>query len=200
MIKAVIFDYGGVMKPETHWAEDIALAYKVSAKIVKKKIKPFINSLQKGITKEDEFWKKFSLALKKPIPKNSRNLWRKCVEKNFHIYPEMRRFVKKIRSQRIKTAVLSNSIESHVKVIEKHAGYKNFDIVVLSSRVGLRKPERKIFLLAVKRLKVKPEECIFIDDRDEFLKPAKKLGIRTVLAKNPKQVIHDVSKILKMEI
>lgn len=196
MIKAVIFDYGGVMKPESHWAEDIALVYTVPTKIIKKKIKLFINSLQKGIIKENEFWRKFSLALKKPIPKNSRNLWRRCIERNFHIYPEMRRFVKKIRSQGIKTAVLSNTIESHVKVIEKHRGYKNFNVVVLSSKVGLRKPEPKIYLLTVKRLKVKPEECLFIDDRTEFLKPAKKLGIKTILAKNPKQVIHDVSEIL----
>lgn len=196
MIKAVIFDYGGVMKPESHWVEDIALVYKVPIRIIKKKIKPFINSLQKGIIKENEFWKKFSLALKKPIPNNSRDLWRKLIERNFYIYPEMKRFVKKIRSQGIKTAVLSNTIESHAKVIERHRGYKNFDVVVLSSRVSLRKPEPKIYLLTVKRLKVKPKECIFVDDRNESLKSAKKLGIRTILAKNPKQVIHDVYEIL----
>jgi putative hydrolase of the HAD superfamily len=196
MIKAVIFDYGEVMEPESRCVEDIALAYKVSTRIIKKKIKPFLSIFQKGIIKENEFWNKFSLALKKPIPKNSRDLWRECIERNFHIYPEMKRFVKKIKSQGIKTAVLSNTIESHVKVIEKHRGYNNFDVVVLSCREKLRKPEPKIYLLTVKRLKVKPKECIFIDDRNEFLKPAKKLGIKTILARNPKQVIHDVYNIL----
>jgi putative hydrolase of the HAD superfamily len=108
----------------------------------------------------------------------------------------MRRFVKEVRSKGIKTAVLSNTIESHAEVIKNHGGYKNFDVVMLSNRVKLRKPEPKIYLLVVRRLKVKPRECIFVDDRKEFLKPARRLGIRTVLARNPRQVIHDIRKIL----
>jgi putative hydrolase of the HAD superfamily len=63
----------------------------------------------------------------------------------------------------------------------------------------MRKPELKIYRLTLKKLKVKPEECIFIDDKEKNLKPAKKLGIKTVLAKNPKQVIRDVCKILRIK-
>lgn len=36
-----------------------------------------------------------------------------------------------------------------------------FDALVLSSRVGLKKPDRSIFELALKRLRVAPSECIF---------------------------------------
>ena len=110
----------------------------------------------------------------------------------------MIRFVKKIRSKGIKTAVLSNTIESHLRVIRNPLGYKAFDVVISSCRVGARKPEIKIYKILLKKLKAKAKECIFIDDLNENLKPAKKLGMKVVLAKNPKQIIKDVSKILRL--
>ena len=45
MIKAVIFDYGNVMKPESRCMRDIILAYKVSARIIKKKIIMSLNQI-----------------------------------------------------------------------------------------------------------------------------------------------------------
>jgi epoxide hydrolase-like predicted phosphatase len=195
MIKAVIFDYGGVILKSPRCIESIARVYKVPKEVVAKKMRPILDLFQKGVITENKFWQKLSLVLRKPIP-NKKDLWRECIEKDFHIYPEMRRFVKKIRSQGIKTAVLSNIIKPHIGVIKKHLGYKDFDDVILSCRIGMKKPEPRIYLLTVKRLKVKPKECIFIDDRNKFLKPAKRLGIKTILARNPKQVIHDVYNIL----
>jgi len=195
MIKTVIFDYGGVILKSPHCIESIARVYKVPKEVTAKKMRPILNLFQKGVIAENKFWQKLSLVLRKPIP-NKKDLWRECIEKDFHIYPEMARFVKKIREMRIKTLALSNVIEPHIGVIKKHLGYKDFNTVILSCRVGMRKPELKIYKLALKKLKVKPEECIFIDDQNENLKPAKKLGMKVILAKNPKQVIRDVSEIL----
>lgn len=198
MIKAVIFDYGGVVKSSSgdDAVKDIAVAYGVSRKIIIKKIRPIIRLFQKGLITENRFWKKSSSSLRRPIPKNKKDLWRKIYEKTFRIYPEIISFIKKIKTQSIKTAVLSNTIKPHVEIIVKHNGYKNFDVVILSCRVHLQKPDPKIYLLTAKRLGIKPKECIFIDDEEKNLKSAKKLGMKTVLAKNTKQVINSVSRIL----
>lgn len=198
MIKAVIFDYGGVILKSPHCVEPIARAYKVSKEVAGKKMRPILDLFQKGFITENKFWQKFSLVLRKPIP-DKKDLWRECIEKDFLIYPEMAKFVKKLREMRIKTSVLSNTIEPHIKVIKKHLGYKDFNTLIFSCRVGTRKPELGVYKLALKKLKVKPEECIFIDDKNRNLKPAKKLGMKVILAKNPKQVIHDVSKILRIK-
>jgi FMN phosphatase YigB (HAD superfamily) len=40
----------------------------------------------------------------------------------------------------------------------------------------------------LKKLNSKPNECIIIDDEESNLLPAKKLGIKTILFKNPKQL------------
>jgi epoxide hydrolase-like predicted phosphatase len=199
MIKAVIFDYGGViLKMSSSWryANFLSRFYNLPKSIIKKKASPSLALLQKGIISENEFWERISSALRRPVPKNKGDAWRKCLQNDFHIYPEMTRFVKKIRSKGFKTAVLSNTIESHLGVIRNPLAHKDFDVEIFSCRVGARKPELKIYKILLKKLKVKPEECIFIDDLNENLKPAKKLGMRVILAKNPKQIIHNVQKIL----
>lgn len=199
MIKAVIFDYGGVvLKSPYSSLKDIAVTYEVSIEILIKKIQPFLKLFQKGLINENQFWKQLSSVLKKPVPKNKEDLWRKGFEETFYIYPEIINFVQKLKTQSIKTAVLSNTIKPHVDIITKHDGYKDFNIVILSREVNLQKPDSEIYLLTIKQLGTKPEECVFIDDKDENLRPAKKLGMKTILAKNPKQVIDDASRIIDL--
>jgi len=197
MIKAVIFDFGGVIKANDNLSlRNIASAYKISQQDLIKEIKPHIKLFQENLLTENQFWNKLSLSLGRPIPKNKNKLWINGYETNFYIYPEIIDLVKKLKNNRIKTAVLSNTIKPHVNIIDKFGGYNHFDVVILSTRVKLSKPNPEIYLLSAKRLAVKPEECIFIDDRKENLVPAKKLGMRIVLAESPKQIIKDIYQIL----
>jgi len=52
---------------------------------------------------------------------------------------------------------------------------------------GLKKPDEKAFELILQRLGVKPEESVFIDDKQENLDAAKKLGMKIALFENNKQ-------------
>jgi FMN phosphatase YigB (HAD superfamily) len=49
-------------------------------------------------------------------------------------------------------------------------------------------------------LKIFPNESIFIDDLQENCELANKVGIKTILMKNPKQVISDLSGILGIDL
>jgi putative hydrolase of the HAD superfamily len=69
----------------------------------------------------------------------------------------------------------------------------------LSCEVGFVKPQKEFYELAVKDLVVLPGECIFIDDDENNLLPAEKLGMKTVLAKKPEQIVEDVWGIIKSE-
>jgi putative hydrolase of the HAD superfamily len=56
-----------------------------------------------------------------------------------------------------------------------------FDAWVISSEVGLRKPDPAIYALAAERIGLDPEACVFVDDLPGNLKPARALGMATVL-------------------
>ena len=56
-----------------------------------------------------------------------------------------------------------------------------FDTWVISSEVGLRKPDPAIYELAAERLGLPPSACVFVDDLPGNLKPARALGMATVL-------------------
>jgi epoxide hydrolase-like predicted phosphatase len=56
-----------------------------------------------------------------------------------------------------------------------------FDAWVISSEVGLRKPDPAIYELAAERLGLPPATCVFVDDLPGNLKPARALGMATVL-------------------
>lgn len=199
MIKAVIFDYEGVIKNLHSLSMDIATIYNIPIEKVeraKKITKPFFSLLQKNLINEEEFWQKASEAIKKPTPKNCKEMARKLYKKSFVLFPEMIEFVRKLKYEQIKTAVLSNVVEFHAEIIRKNNGYKEFDVVVLSYEERLKKPELNIYLSIIKKLGVKPEECIFIDDKKENLSPAIKLGMKTVLANSSNQTIKDVCSII----
>ncbi len=56
-----------------------------------------------------------------------------------------------------------------------------FDAVVISSEVGMRKPEPQIFLHAAELLGLSPHECIFIDDIEANITAAEQVGFTGVL-------------------
>jgi len=200
MIKAVIFDYGGVIKVAHRLSDDIPEIFNISKEEMEKQSKnvaPLFSLLQRNLITEDDFWKKYAEIINKPLPENCGKMARDLYQKYFVLYPEVLEFVKDLKHRKIKSAVLSNIIELQANVIRKNGGYDGFDVVVLSYQEKLQKPEPEIYLLTAKKLNVQPNECIFIDDKEENIETAKNLGMRIVFAKNPKQVIKDINDIIQ---
>ncbi|MHB1377173.1 MAG: HAD family hydrolase [Candidatus Humimicrobiaceae bacterium] len=84
-----------------------------------------------------------------------------------------------------KIAVLSNTDEMHFEDIrDKVEIIKDFDWLFLSHETGYRKPEKEIFEYAINKTGISPENIIFIDDIQEFVKAANKLGITGILYKD----------------
>lgn len=55
-----------------------------------------------------------------------------------------------------------------------------FDAVIESSKAGIRKPDPRIYQIACKELEISPEEAVFLDDLGINLKPARALGMKTI--------------------
>ena len=68
-----------------------------------------------------------------------------------------------------------------------------FDHVIESSKIGLRKPDPKIYELMCERLGVDPDQCIYIDDLGINLKPARAMGMTTIKALDETQILDDLA-------
>ena len=71
-----------------------------------------------------------------------------------------------------------------------------FEHVVESSKLGLRKPDPRIYRHACELLGVAPEDCVYLDDLGINLKPAKALGMQTIKVGDPDVAIAELEAIV----
>jgi putative hydrolase of the HAD superfamily len=203
MIRAIIFDYNGVVKViNKYFFDDVESIFSLSAEekeYAKKMTRDLFEQLDKGLLDEDSFWLKFSQRINKSMPVNVKELARKLFNEHFELYEEVVNMLKNLKTNGYVTAVLSDTFPYMADITRERNGYDYFDKVYLSCEVGFVKPQKEFYELVVKDLVVLPGECIFIDDNEDNLLPAEKLGMKTVLAKNQEQIVEDVWTIIKSE-
>jgi putative hydrolase of the HAD superfamily len=69
-----------------------------------------------------------------------------------------------------------------------------FDVVVESSRTGLRKPDPRFYELACELLEIEPGDAVFLDDLGVNLKPARALGMTTIKVVDPDDAITELEQ------
>ena len=71
-----------------------------------------------------------------------------------------------------------------------------FDKIYESYKIGMRKPEKRIYEHVLNDLNIKPENTIFLDDLGMNLKTAKLLGIHTIKVVNPIKAIKELDNMI----
>jgi putative hydrolase of the HAD superfamily len=94
----------------------------------------------------------------------------------------------------LKTGLLSNSWGRSLYPLERLDAL--FDVRILSSDVGLRKPDPRIFEVMVDRLAVRAEECIYVDDHPGHVQVAAGRGMAGVLHLTPAYTIADLEQLI----
>jgi putative hydrolase of the HAD superfamily len=75
-----------------------------------------------------------------------------------------------------------------------------FDVVIESSKAGVRKPEKQFFELACAQLSITPDEAVFLDDLGINLKPARAMGMRTIKVSDPDMALDELGAMLGMDL
>ena len=102
--------------------------------------------------------------------------------------------IRKIKS-RCKIALLSNTNEWHFEYIIKPCEvYGLFDAESLSFQVHAMKPDERIFKDALWKLKVKPEESVYIDDIEEYVEASKDIGMNGIHYVSYEKLIHSLAE------
>jgi putative hydrolase of the HAD superfamily len=105
-------------------------------------------------------------------------------------------FARSLRS-RVKTGIISNGWPKARAALVDYVNDSAFDDIVFSAEVGLAKPDRRIFDLALDRLGVKPGEAVFVDDVLANVEAAKSIGMIGLRFEQTMQVIDQINFYLQ---
>jgi len=127
-------------------------------------------------------------------------LFTKAVKKNVIENKKLNQLILKLKKRGYKTGILSIQWPLSKDILVPSKYYKIFDVLVISYVDKIRKPDPKSFKLILKKLKVQPEQAVFIDDKQENLDIAQSLRIKTILFKNNNQFLRELNKLEKIKL
>ncbi|WP_167771934.1 HAD-IA family hydrolase [Bradyrhizobium frederickii] len=119
--------------------------------------------------------------------------------------PEMVEALKRIKAQ-FKTGCITNNLPANaIGSLTGRSLYIAevmvlFDHVIESAKIGLRKPDPRIYALMVDTLKVDPRNCVYLDDLGVNLKPAREMGMTTIKVTSGAQAIAELEKATGLKL
>jgi putative hydrolase of the HAD superfamily len=111
--------------------------------------------------------------------------------------PEMVEALKRI-SANFKTGCITNNLPANAigsltgRTLYVAEVMALFDHVIESAKIGLRKPDPRIYELMVETLKVDAKNCVYLDDLGVNLKPAREMGMTTIKVLSGAQAIAEL--------
>jgi putative hydrolase of the HAD superfamily len=197
VIKAVLFDFGGVLTESGKSGfvtESLAELYGVDPKGMDVQQEHYM--LRRGKGDEDALFDRLNTQYGKHI---SKEMFLDKVHGLFVPSQEVYDLAARLREKGIKTGILSNIFAMNATILRRQGRYQGFDPIVLSCDEGYAKPDKELYYAAVEKLGVKPDEILFVDDQEKCTRPAESMGMSTVLAVSPQQIVADVTRIIERE-
>src|SRR5712671_1030472 len=121
--------------------------------------------------------------------------------------PEMIEALRRIKT-RFKTGCITNNMPvdaagggtaAHRSIYAREI-MEMFDVVIESSKIGIRKPDPRIYQMMCNKLGVKPETCVYLDDLGGNLKPARAMGMTTIKVVSGPQAIAELETATGMKL
>ncbi|GAB2904704.1 HAD family hydrolase [Streptomyces mayteni] len=174
---AVLCDLDGVLRHFDHGAQaDIEARYGLP--LMRTAFDPaLIGPATLGLVTEQEWVDSIAVAL--GGDERARQAVAEFVAVPFTVDEGVRALLTKAR-ERVPLVLVTNATDTLEEHLER-IGLTDFaDAVVSSARVGVAKPDRRIYEIAAQLAGVAPERCLFVDDRLENVEGARALGMTGV--------------------
>lgn len=184
MIKAIIFDFYGVISTDEYWN-------------IVKRDKNIISDFSKmadevnlGLISWDKFVKKVAAQIAKPVVEIN------AAYESEQINKPLLGYIDELH-KRYKTGLLSNASYEFFKPQAEELGFKKlFDSTVVSSQVGFVKPQAEIYKYILDRLAVTAAEAVYIDDVQRFCGGAEAVGIKSIWYRDFQQMKAELENLL----
>ncbi len=186
MIKAVLFDFFGVLYPDTFWG--LANKYLPNRDDnVQQSLHELVRKADMNVIDQNDFWHEAAELFGVEI--EQLELDRDSFGGVDSVLIEK---IRDLKSQGMKTGIISNVGSGMVRgALGADSGL--FDIFVLSGDTGFVKPDPQVYEIAIEKLGVEPDECLFFDDIPRNVRGAEAVGMKAALYSG----IHDYEKTIK---
>lgn len=196
MIRAIIFDLGGVLftNGTKKFSEHLAQKYQIDVEKAKAILdkSDIGNAYRTGKITREEFWH----AVKKELQLTEHiDVLEQGWIDVYVLIEETRDIILEL-AKKYKVYFLSDNVKERVEAIDKKYNFtKWFHGGVSSHEVGIRKPHPDIYKIALEQTGFSPEEVLFVDDKENNLTPGKDLGMSTLLFESPEKLQKDLQNL-----
>jgi epoxide hydrolase-like predicted phosphatase len=203
-IKCVTFDFGGVYT-RTDIMSDVFAAYKSKYGVDPESLWRKVHDSEhwdkffKGKITEPEFW----AGVKQEFDSSGFDgefFSKRLKESSEDVNPRMESLVARLKSMGYKTAMLTNNSREWFEPFVRGGHLNDFDFILTSYDLGLKKPERMIYDILLNVVEVRPGECVFIDDLERNTEAARRMGIHAITFKSYEQVLGELEELLGKKI
>jgi putative hydrolase of the HAD superfamily len=212
--KAVLFDLGGTLIKTV----DIPEVYRRILKVygIEASLKDIAEAHEENerefdyanmICWKEEFWIKWnSRVLEKiGINKNREFLARKIDElwwdyAGVEVYSDVHETLNQLKTKRIKMGMVTNAFQKdYQRILQKVSWANLFDVIVGMDACNKAKPDKAIFLHAVEKLRVRPEEAIFVGDSVKHdYEGAKNAGLKPFIINRQGKTLTNAETIMSL--
>ena len=195
-LHAVVFDYGMVLtgQPDpTAYAELLRITGLTPAQF-EPRYWADRNAYDEGKLTGIAFWRKFLHdAGMPPNPEKAEELNRWDARYWTTENPAMLAWQLALQQRGLLTAILSNMGDNVLANVEREFNWiQRFDVLIWSFQLGIAKPDPAIYRHTLNKLSVRPQETLFIDDKQANIDAARTLGINAVLFLNKDRLRADL--------
>ncbi len=188
VIKAVIFDYFGVLAVDNYWSIIHKFAHKNGDEVA-------LHQAGQNVSAGRLSWSDFCKVIAEQMDESPEDVDKKFHELNLN--KELAAYIYELKNKGLKVGLLSNASSEYLTPILIKSGLdKLFDAIVVSSDIGFTKPDTRAFRACIDSLNIEPEEAVMIDDLTSNVYGAEQAGLKAILFDNNEQLRKELSELL----
>lgn len=196
MTKAIIFDLW-----ETLGTKNVGISKSLQDKFSIEKTPDFVHLYENAVQLKEwgseesmamNFLKEFKIVQSQENIQYVVDLFKEGIKKAT-MFSGMKELLGNLKKN-YKLGFISNTTVFEAVILDKWGIRDMFDVVSFSWELGMKKPTKEIFDITLEKLKVKPEETIFVDDGENNITKAKELGLNGIAFKSVGQLKQELSK------
>jgi epoxide hydrolase-like predicted phosphatase len=198
-IRAVIFDFGGVIARTMDFTSRDGLADRLGMTRLELEKLVFLGesglNAQQGVISVDQHWTNLQKMLRlspEGIVSFQKEFWG-----GDSIDTDLVDYIRSLK-KRYRTGLLSNAFSDlRKRLVEGWKIANAFDEILISSEVGVTKPDPRIYHIALERFGVTADEAVFVDDFLHNVEGARSVGMHAIQFRNSDQTRLELEQLLE---